>query len=430
MAHRRGGAHPRLAAAVAAAGGDGTCPHAGRARGVELLPAAMVPSGRGGPGPLPLTANGKTDRAAVPGWSPEPPGGGGTGDAPGPVEREVARIWADLLGCDRVGRDDNFFALGGDSLLATRVVAALRAAGTPTRGSPGCSPNPCCGTSPRPSPRGAGPGARPALSAPTPHTGTTLPAHRGAARLLLGPIAEFTLGGVGTYHYSEFDGGPKWTWTGCERAWNRLVRRHEMLRAVFDDHGDQRVLAEVPAYRIAVVDAADTDPHRLADAARADVAPPVRPDPVAAVRGARRAVHADGGTRLGIGLDYIVLDALSIMTLYTELDRLHTDPDAELPPVEVSFRDYVPGPGRPRGGGGGGGVLAGTDRPRPPAPDLPLAVDPATSTAPGSSVAAHRLARREWRALAGLARSAGITPSDRCWPATPTCSPRGAGRRS
>jgi acyl carrier protein len=47
--------------------------------------------------------------------------------APGtPLEQRIATVWAEVLDVDRVGVDDNFFDLGGDSLLATRVAARLR----------------------------------------------------------------------------------------------------------------------------------------------------------------------------------------------------------------------------------------------------------------------------------------------------------------
>ncbi|GAA3983101.1 amino acid adenylation domain-containing protein [Thermobifida alba] len=410
------GPAPRLAAAVAADGGDGTLPARLAEHAASLLPAAMLPERIVVLDRLPLTANGKPDRAAVArlvrGHSR---GGGGTGDAPrGPVEQEVARIWADLLGCDRVGRDDNFFALGGDSLLATRVVAALRAAGHADAGVARLFAEPVLRDFAA-SLTARGPARRAPAVRPDPaHRHDPFPPTEVQRAYLLGRSPEFTLGGVGTYHYSEFDGAEV-DLDRLERAWNRLVRRHDMLRAVFDDHGDQRVLAEVPAYRIAVVDAADTDPapalaalreqmsHRLFDPTRW---------PLFEVRAVRYTRDGERRTRLGIGLDYIVLDALSIMTLYTELDRLHTDPDAELPPVEVSFRDYVTQ------------VRADPERVEaaraywreriaalPPAPDLPLAVDPADVDRPRFTRRADRLAPREWRALAGLARSAGITPS-------------------
>ena len=72
---------------------------------------------------LPITANGKIDRAAL----PEPPRAAPrTSDDP--IEREVAAIWGSLLDVDEPGPDDDFFALGGHSLLATQVVARVNQA--------------------------------------------------------------------------------------------------------------------------------------------------------------------------------------------------------------------------------------------------------------------------------------------------------------
>jgi acyl carrier protein len=75
---------------------------------------------------LPLTANGKLDRQALP--APE-------GDAyarkqyeapQGEIEQTLASVWQALLAVERVGRHDNFFELGGHSLLAVQVVVRVR----------------------------------------------------------------------------------------------------------------------------------------------------------------------------------------------------------------------------------------------------------------------------------------------------------------
>jgi amino acid adenylation domain-containing protein len=91
-----------------------------------LLPAPFVPSAWVVLPALPRTPNGKVDRAAL----PAPDRLGDTGFVPprGPVEELLAAIWADLLGVERIGRDDDFFERGGHSLLAARVVARVREA--------------------------------------------------------------------------------------------------------------------------------------------------------------------------------------------------------------------------------------------------------------------------------------------------------------
>ncbi|MGC5011550.1 amino acid adenylation domain-containing protein [Streptosporangium sp. DT93] len=117
---------------VSAAGGEGIAGAVGTTTGEELatrlaatLPAHMVPTLWVSLPGLPLTANGKLDRAAL----PAPELGPLTRTAPrGDAEELVAEIFGEVLGIERVGAFDDFFALGGHSLLATRAIARLRAA--------------------------------------------------------------------------------------------------------------------------------------------------------------------------------------------------------------------------------------------------------------------------------------------------------------
>ncbi|WP_460972598.1 amino acid adenylation domain-containing protein, partial [Prescottella soli] len=93
---------------------------AGRSLTSYMVPAAVLVLGR-----LPLTGSGKIDRKAL----PEPEFEAAEFRAPTtPVEQAVASVFADVLGADRMGLDDDFFALGGNSLLATQVAARLGAA--------------------------------------------------------------------------------------------------------------------------------------------------------------------------------------------------------------------------------------------------------------------------------------------------------------
>jgi amino acid adenylation domain-containing protein len=92
----------------------------------RLLPDYMVPAHFVAVDAIPLTANGKLDRAALPAPG-ERPAGGAPGEPPqSDTERAVAAIWSRILGIERIARTDHFFDIGGHSLLATQVISRLR----------------------------------------------------------------------------------------------------------------------------------------------------------------------------------------------------------------------------------------------------------------------------------------------------------------
>jgi acyl-coenzyme A synthetase/AMP-(fatty) acid ligase/acyl carrier protein len=89
-----------------------------------VLPEYMIPSTYIALDSIPLTANGKLDRRALP--DPEA-GAADTYIAPrSEVEESIAAIWGQVLGLDKVGVEDNFFDLGGHSILAVRLISRLQ----------------------------------------------------------------------------------------------------------------------------------------------------------------------------------------------------------------------------------------------------------------------------------------------------------------
>lgn len=131
--------------------------------------------------------------------------------------------------------------------------------------------------------------------------------------------------------------------------------------------------------------------------------------PLFDVRAVRR---DDGHTAFGVGFDYVVLDALSIMTIFTELSALYADPGLELPELGLSFRDYL---------------LAGRTDPAarardeeywltaieelPAAPALPMAVDPEHIDRPRFVRDEFWLGPETWARLRARTAEEGLTAS-------------------
>ncbi|MFJ8329972.1 amino acid adenylation domain-containing protein [Streptomyces sp. NPDC094437] len=100
-----------------------------RAHLAASLPEHMLPGAYTALEALPLTANGKVDRGALPDAAATRLATGTVYVAPSsPTEALIAEVWQELLGAERVGLHDNFFELGGDSLLALRAVTRINTA--------------------------------------------------------------------------------------------------------------------------------------------------------------------------------------------------------------------------------------------------------------------------------------------------------------
>ncbi|MFI6015647.1 amino acid adenylation domain-containing protein [Streptomyces sp. NPDC051243] len=121
----------RLVAYLTATPGGAPEGEALRNRLADSLPSYMVPGVFVRLERMPLTANGKLDRAALPDPDEEVSARPPYVAPRTAVERTLAAIWAEILQVDRVGVHDRFFELGGHSIVVFKVIAAARRAGVP-----------------------------------------------------------------------------------------------------------------------------------------------------------------------------------------------------------------------------------------------------------------------------------------------------------
>ncbi|MET0335927.1 MAG: SDR family NAD(P)-dependent oxidoreductase [Rhizobacter sp.] len=146
---------------------------------------------------------------------------------------------------------------------------------------------------------------------------------------------------VGAHLYLELDVRGGLDIYRLNQAWQRLVDRHEMLRAVVGADGRQQIRQQVPAYRIKVVDMT-----RSADASRVQTLRHAMEHRVYQA-GAwplfdiRVALHGGGLATIHLSLDELIVDGQSLDILLREWSRLYQEPDLHLPALALSFRDHV-----------------------------------------------------------------------------------------
>ncbi|WP_437729162.1 amino acid adenylation domain-containing protein [Sorangium sp. So ce861] len=202
-----------------------------------------------------------------------------------------------------------------------------------------------------------------------------------------------------------------------EAAWNRVVQRHGMMRAHVTPDGRQRILPEVPHCSIVAEDLRDLPPER-ASARLAEKREAMCGQVLDAGRwplfDLRASLERGGATRLHLDLDLLMFDVQSFHILLAELDQLYREPARTLPPIAVSFRDYVLAEAReaasPARAEDRAWWLERLSSIAPP-PDLPLARAPQEVTRPRFRRLSRRLPIEAWERLSSSAGELGLTGS-------------------
>ncbi|ARS59355.1 non-ribosomal peptide synthetase (plasmid) [Ralstonia solanacearum FJAT-91] len=308
------------------------------------LPEYMVPAAYVRLERLPLTPNGKLDRKGLP--APEGQAYASTAyEAPqGEVEQTLAGIWQTLLGVERVGRHDDFFALGGHSLQAVRLVAQVRTQLGAELGLTELFAQPSLSAVAQAIVRGQG-SALPAITVAD--RGEALPLSFAQQRLWF--LAQME-GGSEAYHIpvglrlkGELDED------ALRRSLDRIVARHEALRTRFvaeDGQAVQRVASADAGLPLDWVDLSTeaVPEHQLGLLAEAEARAPFDLEQGPLIRG-RLVKLGEQEHVLLITMHHIVSDGWSQGVLARELGMLYeayrSGGEDPLPALPIQYADYA-----------------------------------------------------------------------------------------
>ncbi|NEO98573.1 MAG: amino acid adenylation domain-containing protein [Symploca sp. SIO2E9] len=159
----------------------------------------------------------------------------------------------------------------------------------------------------------------------------------------IGRSGIFELGNVAINGYVEFEVSnldlPR-----LSVAWQKLIDRHDMLRAVVLPTGEQKILEKVPPYEISILDLRRLESKekelRLL-AIREKLSHQILPSDQWPLFDIRATYLDDQHIRLHIKLDLLMVDAASNQILLQEWNQLYYNPEISLKPLGISFRDYI-----------------------------------------------------------------------------------------
>jgi len=317
----------------------------------DYLPEHMIPSQFIKIDEIPLTANGKVDKKSLLNLVKEDTSFSSKYVPPRTLlEGMLEGIWCHAFKLPRVSVLDDFFALGGHSLLAMQIVTQIREVFNldislqvlfkkntiegiaeviaQMQGKEGYQETI---------------NAIPVIVPDYQNRYEPFPLTDVQQAYWIGRNDAFEFGNVTTHSYDEFES------IGLdiekfEKAWNKVIARHDMLRAIVRDDGMQQILESVPEYKIAVLDIrhfSEIDADREIDEIRSEMSHQklyVSNWPVFDVR---ITMFQKDTYRIHFSTDALIWDALSFVTLIKEITQYYENPDLELPELKLSFRDYV-----------------------------------------------------------------------------------------
>ena len=336
----------------------------------------------------------------------------------------VTALWRDLLGVEEIGAGDDFFELGGDSLLALQLLARMRRDfGVDLLLADFfniCTPGQLAEAIDAQRRAEAG---EPDTAADVPSLIPDLaqryqpfPLTDVQQSYWIGRHGELELGNVACHGYVEID-TVGLDLDRLDRAWQRLIERHDMLRASFTPEGEQRIAEPGARHPIPRRDLSSWPTETVRDRCaelREELSHQIQPVDRWPLVDLRATLLDDRRVRLHLSADALVVDDGSFQNLLRDLVRFYQQPTWTPAPFEISFRDYLLALRDGQSSEAYEASLAywrgRLDR-LPPAPQLPLMRDPALIERPRFRYRSGRLEPQAWSAIKEHTRRSGITPA-------------------
>lgn len=390
----------------------------------DNVPSYMVPTSFVVLDDMPLTANGKINRKALPKFNFEKAEDSEKifKNPESEEEKAIANIWCDVFNLEKVSIDDNYFELGGDSLTATKMTGLLRDALNvevpltkifenntiekiakyvcEVKGDTNTNTSKTLETIVPDKEK---------LYEPFPLTDVQY-------SYWIGRKGIYSLGQVSTHCYFELQ-CDNTDINKVEKAWQKLINHHHMMRCVISDDGTQRILENVPDYKIDVLDLRNKDAKTTEASLRGlrkEMSHQVIEVDKWPLFDVRASQCNDNDIKLHISFDNLIFDGWSMFHILSEWNRIYKDLNAPMVKNDLSFRDYVLALEKIKQSDLYKEDLKyWTDRLEdiPQAPQLPLDKNPEEITNQRFSRLEYKLNKEKWAELKIKAKANGITLS-------------------
>lgn len=308
------------------------------------LPEYMIPSDIIIYAKLPLTNNGKIDRKRLMEKYEKKSVISSKGELCTDTERNLASMWKELFGKEIISNEENFFLLGGDSLIATRLVKQVAEVLEKKISIKEIFDFPklkllanCIDAKKEEKTKN-----KVCFEPDEKNQYVEFPLTDVQKAYWIGRSGLYDLGGVSTHCYYELD-CENLDIDKAETAWNKLIKRHAMMRAIVQDNGNQRVLEKVPFYRFESMDICDRNPEYQSQSLmkrRENMSHQViEADqwPLFDIKATR---FDNNKVRLHISFDNLIFDGWSMFSLLEEWSQLYRGDNRETK-FSFTFRDYV-----------------------------------------------------------------------------------------